>query len=240
MPARPTSTPAGPASASIGWGFGNGVRAEIEGNYRPNEIDRSGQLRGCRAQRHFQYTYGVMANALYDFDLANFGIGRVPSCPMSVSALAMPGPVAQHPCQSNRAGPWAADQRRRLRCASPTRASSASPPLTWLGATGLTLTAEYRFFGTLHPTSTPDRAAVPSRSWPAARTSRRTTTTRSCSACATPSTRRRRRRRCRRAPAAAPAPARTYLVFFDWDRADLTARARQIIDEAAPTPAGCR
>jgi hypothetical protein len=27
--------------------------------------------------------------------------------------------------------------------------------------------------------------------------------------------------------------ARTYLVFFDWDRADLTDRARQIIGEAA-------
>ena len=37
---------------------------------------------------------------------------------------------------------------------------------------------------------------------------------------------------------APPAPAarndaRTYLVFFDWDRADLTDRARQIIAEAA-------
>ena len=31
----------------------------------------------------------------------------------------------------------------------------------------------------------------------------------------------------------APAPARTYLVFFDWDRADLTDRARQIVAEAA-------
>ncbi len=28
-------------------------------------------------------------------------------------------------------------------------------------------------------------------------------------------------------------PAKTYLVFFDWDRADLTSRARQIIAEAA-------
>ncbi len=37
------------------------------------------------------------------------------------------------------------------------------------------------------------------------------------------------------AVAAAPiaAPARTYLVFFDWDRADLTSRARQIVAEAA-------
>jgi outer membrane protein OmpA-like peptidoglycan-associated protein len=29
------------------------------------------------------------------------------------------------------------------------------------------------------------------------------------------------------------AAARTYLVFFDWDRADLTDRARQIVAEAA-------
>jgi outer membrane protein OmpA-like peptidoglycan-associated protein len=35
------------------------------------------------------------------------------------------------------------------------------------------------------------------------------------------------------APAAAPAPARTFLVFFDFDRADLTDRARAIIAEAA-------
>jgi outer membrane protein OmpA-like peptidoglycan-associated protein len=34
-------------------------------------------------------------------------------------------------------------------------------------------------------------------------------------------------------PAAAVAPARSYLVFFDWDRATLTVRARQIIKEAA-------
>ena len=34
-------------------------------------------------------------------------------------------------------------------------------------------------------------------------------------------------------PVPAPAPARTYLVFFDWDRADLTDRARQIVAEAA-------
>ena len=33
--------------------------------------------------------------------------------------------------------------------------------------------------------------------------------------------------------APAPAPARSYLVFFDWDRADLTDRARQIVAEAA-------
>ena len=35
------------------------------------------------------------------------------------------------------------------------------------------------------------------------------------------------------APVAAPALARTYLVFFDWDKYNLTERAKQIIAEAA-------
>jgi outer membrane protein OmpA-like peptidoglycan-associated protein len=34
-------------------------------------------------------------------------------------------------------------------------------------------------------------------------------------------------------PTAPPIPVRTYLVFFDWDRADLTTRARQIVQAAA-------
>ena len=33
--------------------------------------------------------------------------------------------------------------------------------------------------------------------------------------------------------AAAASPSRTYLVFFDWDKSDLTGRARQIVGEAA-------
>ena len=49
-----------------------------------------------------------------------------------------------------------------------------------------------------------------------------------------PSTRRP-RRRAAPAPVAAPAPApaRSYLVFFDWDKADLTDRAKAIVKEAA-------
>ena len=33
--------------------------------------------------------------------------------------------------------------------------------------------------------------------------------------------------------APAPAPARSYLVFFDWDKAELTERAKSIVKEAA-------
>ena len=60
---------------AVGWGFGNGVRAELEGFYRRPGIDNATlfangsftggiPLRGGRVQ-----LYGIMANAYYDFDL---------------------------------------------------------------------------------------------------------------------------------------------------------------------------
>ena len=51
--------------------------------------------------------------------------------------------------------------------------------------------------------------------------------------CATPSTRRRLPSRDLSRPRRSVALSRTYLVFFDWDRADLTDRARQIVAAAA-------
>ncbi|WP_439598936.1 outer membrane protein, partial [Falsiroseomonas sp.] len=57
---------------SLGYGFGNGVRVELEGSYRENEVDGisgfSGLTRPVRTDGKAR-SYGVMANALYDFDL---------------------------------------------------------------------------------------------------------------------------------------------------------------------------
>ena len=39
--------------------------------------------------------------------------------------------------------------------------------------------------------------------------------------------------------APAPAPSRSYLVFFDWDKATLTERAQAIIKEAADNSTAC-
>jgi outer membrane protein OmpA-like peptidoglycan-associated protein len=226
--------------ASIGWGFGNGFRAEIEGNFRQNEVDsiRGLGLAPIARTGGFQRTYGVMANVFYDFDFANFGLGQ----------------SIFQPYVGVGAG-YAWTEWRNLRGQSATNGLTlhsndedgqfayqaivgVGTPLTWLGVTGLTLTAEYRFFGTLQPemfttirspaTGTPVSAGVietdnynhsvmlglryalfqpppapPPMAAPAP------------------------------AQAPAPAPARTYLVFFDWDRADLTSRAREIIGEAA-------
>src|SRR5579871_520389 len=56
---------------SVGWGFGNGLRAEIEGNYRENTLGgltgftgTSGRLGGGSTQQE----YGGMLNVLYDFN----------------------------------------------------------------------------------------------------------------------------------------------------------------------------
>ena len=62
------------AVLSLGWGFGNGWRAEIEGNYRTDEVDRI-SLNGARIGSSGYYDkYGVMTNLLFDFDLSSFGI----------------------------------------------------------------------------------------------------------------------------------------------------------------------
>ena len=102
-------------------------------------------------------------------------------------------------------------------------------------APGLALTAEYRFLGTLNPE---DRHRPHRR--PAARRRRGRLQARELQ----PQRPARPAVQFRRAapppvvaetpaPPRAPEIARTYLVFFDWDRSNLTDRARQIIVEAA-------
>src|SRR4051794_1130428 len=49
---------------SVGWGFGNGLRLEAEGNYRENDADRGGS--GRREEK-----YGGMVNALFDLDIGS-------------------------------------------------------------------------------------------------------------------------------------------------------------------------
>lgn len=62
---------AGPvALGSLGWGFGNGIRAEVEFNYRNNGVG-SVSVAGYPAHPTLSgkaHTHGVMANAFYDFN----------------------------------------------------------------------------------------------------------------------------------------------------------------------------
>ena len=69
--------------ASVGYGLGNGMRFEIEGNYRRGHLacDRPLTTRGLQ-------TYAVMANALFDLDVGCRG-----SIPISAVVSVMPGRI---------------------------------------------------------------------------------------------------------------------------------------------------
>ena len=179
---------------SLGWGFGNGVRAEIEGDYRYNSFNLSGAGN--------EQKYGGMVNALYDFT--------------TVSPSFVPY-----------VGAGIGYQAERLSFMSQTKGSFAYQGI--LGAAipidsvpGLAVTAEYRFMG-----------LAGNRNFGGGNTSTNNYNhdlmlgvRYAFGAVAAPM-----------APAAAPAPAaatsRSYLVFFYWDKANLTERARGIIKDAA-------
>jgi OmpA-OmpF porin, OOP family len=208
--------------ASIGWGFGNGLRAEVEGSYRHNDI-RTLNGGGRVGNSGYFRNYAAMANVLYDF---NLGAPVIPYLGVGVGY----GWVDID--KARQTGP--AGGRYRIEDTDGNLAYQGIAGLAFaLPVPGLALTAEYRFFGTLEPKLNIDRVSVVGAP---GGTYKPTNYNHSAligiryafnAPVAPPPV--------VAAPPVAPAPsvARTYLVFFDWDRADLTDRARQIISEAA-------
>ncbi len=204
-------TDGGPVGVvSAGWGFGNGLRLEVEGNYRNSDQNEN----AAKAQNQ---TFGGFVNALYDFDIGSKYID--PYAGIGV------GGVFQD-IGKGVTGTGAKFSGDKPDIAGQAILGAAFPVPT---VPGLSATMEYRFMATASELSyngvklanqfnnavllglryafnaappPPPPAAAPA---PVA--------------------------------APAPAPARTYLVFFDWDKADLTERARQIIAEAAQNAA---
>ena len=222
------------SEGSIGYGFGNGLRVELEGNYLFNDIiNRAGSPVPGNSTGNMD-SYGAMGNVLYDFDLTRYGIDTFGLTPYL--------------------GVGAGYQWRHL---SPITTINADDTLDRVGGTsgsfayqgivglsfpvaampGLALTAEYRYMGTTSPEAFSGEHFQP---FGVNKGNVRLSDMQDHTVMlglryalfqpppppppAPPP-----------APQAAPAPtpARTYLVFFDWDRADLTERARQIIAQAA-------
>jgi OOP family OmpA-OmpF porin len=227
----------GAAVGTFGYGLGNGLRVEIEGDYRGNSFSRTSgnNLQGVGASTGTggsERLYGPMVNLDYDFNglipwfvpYVGLGLGYQRAHLENFAATGT-GPFA--PTVSS----------------GDTRASFAAQGIVG-GAfnipsvPGLALTAEYRIMA-LTGTRTYDATLTVTNPGGG------TTSTNGkfqlghdlnntflfgirYNFGVTPPA-------PEPAPMAAPAPApaRSYLVFFDWDKASLTDRARQIIKDAA-------
>jgi outer membrane protein OmpA-like peptidoglycan-associated protein len=215
---------------SVGYGFGNGLRLEIEGNFRYNEVDEV-TARGYGASANSggrAKTYGVMANALFDFGTTqNWVVQPYLGIGAGYAWQEYDGVNVRASQTSGSAVPQFEVQGTDGRFAYQAIVGAAFPITS---VPGLALTAEYRFFGTLSPEMTASARnanGVVRRSPVEVDNFNHSVLfgVRYAFGAAPPAP---------PPPAAAvPAPARTFLVFFDWNRADLNARARQIIGEAA-------
>jgi outer membrane protein OmpA-like peptidoglycan-associated protein len=224
--------------ASVGWGFGNGLRAEIEGNYRQNSLPgltgftgTSGNLAGGSTQQE----YGGMVNVLYDFNGVSPWI--VPYVGAGVGGI-----WAAEKFHAYNAGAFTSGGVRVPAGALGFSANDTSASFAYqaiLGAAipiasmpGLAITAEYRFMGTAGTRSYSGLASLGTAHSPAnvelgsIYNHSFLVGLRYNFGVAPPPP-------PPPAPVPAQAPARSYLVFFDWDKYSLTDRARQIIREAA-------
>jgi outer membrane protein OmpA-like peptidoglycan-associated protein len=208
--------------ASVGYGFGNGWRVELEGDYFENRFRKVKAEGDTFDASGKEQKYGGFVNALYDFDIGlpylypyvgagvgwqysnfnNFNFaGGAATLNQSKGALAYQGiagvafPIAPVPGLS-------ATLEYRFTALAGSRKYEAG--FEGVPATGKveheynnSIQAGLRYaFNTAAPVA-PAPAPAPV------------------------------------AAAPAPAPAKTYLVFFDWDKSDLTPRATQIIAQAA-------
>ncbi|WP_198372188.1 OmpA family protein [Roseomonas rosulenta] len=219
-------TPGVAGVLSLGWGFGNGLRAEIEGNYRANEADGVSGVAGWTslgAPGGRQESWGVMGNVLLDLGVigpvipyVGVGAGYVVTDWANVRGIGQNGALRMTVNDSD--GRFAYQGIAGL-----------AFPVEF--APGLAVTAEYRFLGTLQPrlqarfdnpltgATVATGTVEPDVYNHSLLLGLRYTLGRGAAPAAP-------------APAAVPQASRSFLVFFDWNRADLTERARQIIAEA--------
>jgi len=239
--------------ASVGWGFGNGLRVELEGAWRTNKLsglsgggnnffnsfnNNNQNIPGTGAGGNEQ-KYSAFVNVLYDFDA---GWPVVPYVGVGLGYTYVQyqnGHAYGNGFVPNLIGPSNFQTLFRTNGGQSALGYQFIAGLAYpiAAVPGLSLTTEFRFMGVTGQTyqwqyyaTGPQRGGVNTRA---------NLTfdddfnysfllgVRYAFNAAPP-------------PAAAivtPPPAReaarTYLVFFDWDRADLTDRARQVIAEAA-------
>jgi OmpA-OmpF porin, OOP family len=205
--------------ASLGYGFGNGWRAELEGDYFDNTFSKqnfNGQQHTASGQ---EQKYGAFINGLYDFDLS------LPVFPYLGAGVGY---------QYSDFDDFSSNGIN----VNKTKGSFAYQGIAGLAfpiqaLPGLSATIEYRFtalagsrkYNGVYTGGTTASFKVGSEYNNSIQVGLRYQLFTPQPPAPAPAP----------APVAAPAPApaKTYLVFFDWDKYNLTPRATQIIAQAA-------
>jgi OOP family OmpA-OmpF porin len=196
--------------AAAGWGFGNGLRAELEFDYRYNRLDHVTSAGASTSLSGSEQKYGPMVNLAYDFT--------------TISPLFVPyigAGVGYQWAKLDPSVPGTGLLFSQSKGAFAYQAIiGAAFPLP--NVPGLAITMEYRFMG-----------LAGDRTYGSGATATKLGSDYNHSVLLGI------RYAFGEAPAApAPMPvadlgAKTFLVFFDWDKADLTARSEGIVHDAA-------
>jgi outer membrane protein OmpA-like peptidoglycan-associated protein len=218
---------------SLGYGFGNGFRVELEGNLYRNTVAKDNNADNNGGEQYVahgaQFTYGPMFNVLYDF---NVGLPVYPY--VGAGAGYQWAKFSPHIDDTNSFGDTVEGTKGSF--AYQIIAGLAYPlPMV----PGLSLTVDYRFMQLTasrnyastyvynDPSPTPDgKVKLGQQSSHTFMAGLRYQIFNPPPVAPAPAP-------APMAAAPAPAPAKTYLVFFDWDKSILTPRATQIIAEAA-------
>jgi outer membrane protein OmpA-like peptidoglycan-associated protein len=219
-------------SGSIGYGFGGtGLRLEVQGDYRQDHQHLTNTPAGSYGGDGDTQSYGGYLNALYDFDIGSpmifpyVGVGAGYRWTTLHSSTAYYSALPDITASTNNDTQGGFSAQAMLGAAFP-----------FPGVPGLSITAEYRFTGVFEKEKFNASIDGPELAAPIGATAKVNDQynhsvligLRYAFNVPQPPP---------PAPVVAappqPAPSRTYLVFFDWDRADLTEQARRIIHEAA-------
>jgi outer membrane protein OmpA-like peptidoglycan-associated protein/outer membrane protein W len=208
--------------ASVGYGFGNGFRVELEGDYFDNQAHKVDSATGQVPASGTERKYGAMLNGLYDFDISSPYIYPFIGAGVGYQFLDLRNVKTPTNGAYINSTPGAFAYQAIV---------GLSFPIP--GAIGLSATVQYRYLATVgneHYKGTEGGVPATFKVGPDSNNMLLVGLNYELFAPMPPAP---------PAPtptpvaAPAPAPARTYLVFFDWDSADLSDRARQTIAEAA-------
>ena len=216
---------------SLGYGFGNGLRLELEDSFRTYQSDSAKVFNRNTGGGGTFNAYSAMFNVLYDIDLTRLGLNTRAVVPyigvgLGYTLWQWQDVRGSAPLPAGGMATQLIDDQQ----GTVTYQAIAGLAFPIEAVPGLSFTAEYRFMDdfenpkmTVQVTNTRTGATRPQTAEVGDQNQSVLLGLRYAFG-ATPVV----------VPAAAPvASAKTYLVFFDWNKADLTDRARQIIGEAA-------